>query len=276
MEVTFEVKDAKRTLLKRMETYEEFINNILDNRGRFGCDDEYHERHHILPKCLGGTNSEDNLIDLFAKEHYEAHRLLALENPNNDKLIYAWWCMSTMKSKFTNERYKISAEEYEEAKMAFALMHSEKCSKEGNPMYGVHRYKEENPFYGRHHTEEVKNKIKESSKRRWSKLEEREVLRKRAKERLSAPENNPMYGKHHTEEIKRKQRELKKGKYDGESNPRARKVIRLSDLTIYGYIGKAAEYNNMCRGTMCKRCKAHKDFMYYDEWLAEQNDLEGE
>ena len=61
-------------------TYDEFIQNILDNRGRFNCGDEYCERHHMLPKCMGGTDDKNNLIDLFAKEHFEVHRLLAMDN----------------------------------------------------------------------------------------------------------------------------------------------------------------------------------------------------
>ena len=70
-------------------TYKDFIQNILNIRGRFACGKEYHERHHIIPKCLDGTDEEDNLIDLFAKEHYEAHKLLALENPEVYSLQYA-------------------------------------------------------------------------------------------------------------------------------------------------------------------------------------------
>lgn len=97
--------------------YKEFIDNILQTRGRFNCGEEYHERHHIIPKCLGGTNDEDNLIDLFAREHFEAHRLLALENPHNNSLTYAWWGMSTLENEH-QERYRISAEEYEEARIA--------------------------------------------------------------------------------------------------------------------------------------------------------------
>jgi hypothetical protein len=31
-------------------TYQEFIDNILNTRGRFSCGNEYHERHHIKPK----------------------------------------------------------------------------------------------------------------------------------------------------------------------------------------------------------------------------------
>lgn len=68
-------------------TYQNFINNILNTRGRFNCGKEYHERHHIIPKCLNGTNDKNNLIDLYAKEHFIAHKLLALENPNNIKLV---------------------------------------------------------------------------------------------------------------------------------------------------------------------------------------------
>ena len=52
-----------------MVTYEEFINNILESRGRFACGNEYHERHNIVPKSIGGTNDEENLIDLYAREH---------------------------------------------------------------------------------------------------------------------------------------------------------------------------------------------------------------
>ena len=57
-------------------TYKEFIDNILETRGRFGCEG-YKERHHIIPKCMGGTNDETNLIDLYAREHFDAHKMLA-------------------------------------------------------------------------------------------------------------------------------------------------------------------------------------------------------
>lgn len=38
---------------------------------------DYTERHHIIPKCIGGTNKKENLVDLTAEEHYIAHMLLA-------------------------------------------------------------------------------------------------------------------------------------------------------------------------------------------------------
>lgn len=101
-----------------MTTYKEFIRDILQTRGRFNCGDEYHERHHILPKCMGGTDDEENLIDLFAREHFVAHKLLAQENPDNNKLVFAWNMMS-VKGR-SKERYDLTSEEYEELRKAMA------------------------------------------------------------------------------------------------------------------------------------------------------------
>ena len=36
----------------------------------------YVEKHHIIPKVLGGTNDEDNIVFLTAREHFICHRLL--------------------------------------------------------------------------------------------------------------------------------------------------------------------------------------------------------
>lgn len=36
----------------------------------------YSERHHIIPKCLGGNDTNDNLVRLTAREHFICHRLL--------------------------------------------------------------------------------------------------------------------------------------------------------------------------------------------------------
>jgi hypothetical protein len=120
-------------------TYIEFIQNILNTRGRFSCGDEYHERHHILPKCLGGDNDENNLIDLFAREHFEAHKLLALENPNNRKLQLAYICMSFVRND-REQRYQLDEYEYEQARIAC----SRACSGENNPFYGNHSQAGEN------------------------------------------------------------------------------------------------------------------------------------
>jgi len=56
--------------------------------------DTYTERHHIVPKCMGGTNDLSNLVRLTAEEHYVCHQLLMKIFPNNRKLIFAATAMS--------------------------------------------------------------------------------------------------------------------------------------------------------------------------------------
>lgn len=49
----------------------------------------YKEKHHIIPRCLGGSDDADNLVELTPEEHYLAHQLLIKMYPNNPKLVYA-------------------------------------------------------------------------------------------------------------------------------------------------------------------------------------------
>ena len=39
-------------------------------------DNVYYERHHIIPKSLGGPNTKSNLVKLVPRQHYIAHLLL--------------------------------------------------------------------------------------------------------------------------------------------------------------------------------------------------------
>ena len=99
--------------------YQEFINNILQTRGRLITSNEYYEKHHIIPRCKNGSDNEENLIDLFAREHFIAHKLLAEENPNDDQLAHAYTLMAFVKDK-NQQRYELTPEEYEEARRVYA------------------------------------------------------------------------------------------------------------------------------------------------------------
>ena len=54
----------------------------------------YYERHHVLPKCLGGKDTSDNLVYLSARCHLLAHWLLMKAFPEEKglKLAYATMC----------------------------------------------------------------------------------------------------------------------------------------------------------------------------------------
>lgn len=63
--------------------------NLLIEKAQQRTTDLYTERHHIVPRCLGGTDDQDNLVALTPEEHYVAHQLLVKMHPDNQKLIYA-------------------------------------------------------------------------------------------------------------------------------------------------------------------------------------------
>lgn len=67
--------------------------DLLINRARTRVLDGYKERHHIVPRCLGGGDESSNLVDLTAEEHYVAHQLLVKMYPGNNSVVVSAWLM---------------------------------------------------------------------------------------------------------------------------------------------------------------------------------------
>lgn len=69
----------------------------------------YYEWHHILPRSMGGDDSDSNLVLLTVAEHVEAHYLLALKYENENRQWYyanlnAAWLVCHGKSIFTKAK----------------------------------------------------------------------------------------------------------------------------------------------------------------------------
>lgn len=64
---------------------------LLVNRAKTRSISGYTEKHHIIPKCMGGTNDLHNLAVLTAREHYICHVLLTkmTEGDIKRKMIFA-------------------------------------------------------------------------------------------------------------------------------------------------------------------------------------------
>lgn len=82
--------------------YSDLYNEIINDALKRGLDKKklegYFERHHIIPRCMGGTNDKSNLVLLTAREHYICHKDLYLNNQDNNMLFYAWFMMSKTKN----------------------------------------------------------------------------------------------------------------------------------------------------------------------------------
>jgi hypothetical protein len=99
--------------------YQKIYNQIVE-RTKTRQLDGYKEKHHIVPKCMGGSNDKTNLVELTAREHFICHRLLCEIYPNNDKLLYALWLMAIGKQKPKNlDEFKLSSRIYETIRLSF-------------------------------------------------------------------------------------------------------------------------------------------------------------
>ena len=119
----------------------------------------YVEKHHIIPKCLGGTDDFDNLVTLTAEEHFVAHQLLTKIYPNNEKLIYAvkMMCVKTTKQQRNNKMYGWLKRKYYVAQRTIKKQKYKKETKPRKP-----RAKETKPRKKRLLSDEHKMKIGKS------------------------------------------------------------------------------------------------------------------
>jgi hypothetical protein len=69
-----------------MMNYKKHYDLLMAN-GKNRMLDGYVEKHHIVPRCLGGTDEVENLVQLTPEEHYLAHQLLVKIYPNHFGLL---------------------------------------------------------------------------------------------------------------------------------------------------------------------------------------------
>ena len=213
------------------ESYQTYIQRILNSRENIRQKKYYQERHHIQPKCLGRTNSDDNLVYLFAEEHYYAHKLLYEENPHNRDLVYGWHCVSTKKG------LKISAEEYSYVKQVYS-----DSLKEFHPSRGV-------PV-----KEEVKKRISETLKGRKDSPATIEKKRQRLLRDNIAKK----------EEV-RKKMSLNHADFNGEKSGKAQPIKNLITGEVFGSVVDAAIALNLKRTTI--QAWVNGTVKSHEEWV---------
>jgi hypothetical protein len=143
--------------------YTTWYNKIID-RASTRLLTTYYERHHIIPKSLGGTDLKENIAELTAHEHYVCHKLLTkmVSGDARHKMNLAAYRMSHS-SKY-HDRHKISGAEYARLKENFAKSLSElKKGKPGIPRSIETRAKMSKSRTGKSMPAETRQKISTSS-----------------------------------------------------------------------------------------------------------------
>lgn len=91
------------------------------SREKLNC---YTEKHHIIPRSLGGSNNLENLVELTGREHFICHRLLVkiTERKSQSKMIFALNCMMNRYNETMN-RYVPNGAVYEHLRTLLSKAH---------------------------------------------------------------------------------------------------------------------------------------------------------
>lgn len=198
--------------------------------------------HHIIPKHMGGDNSNDNLIELSLDDHYTAHLLLSdcydgkYKQENIASAIYIKGYLDNLDK----------LEEYQKT-----------LKGEGNPNYG-------NSW-----TVEKRKAHSEKIKQMWANPNNLKKIMKPKSDTSKmgkydkSGKNNPFYGKTHSDEVKEKLSKLKTGK-----KPTNTKYVQIDGVVYYG-LTEASITIGIKPTTIWHRInsksKKYKNYKYYEK-----------
>lgn len=111
----------------------------------------YVERHHIIPKSLGGTDDANNLVWLTAAEHLEVHLLLVkmVEDKEHIRKMHA--AAVRMCNPQSRTQQRVFSNDFEQIRKESARLHSEYMQ--------IKHAGSNNPFFKKKHTDESRKLI---------------------------------------------------------------------------------------------------------------------
>jgi len=194
-------------LYLRIMNYQLIHDSIIDRaKTRVLPKEIYTERHHIIPKSLGGSDDPSNLVALTGKEHFIIHKLLVELYPNSNEMKYAIWMMSNT-SDSNGRDYNVGAAEYERFKILVAEVNSELMVGEGNPMFNKSVYSVWVEKYGQ---EEADRLHQEGIEKRSKTMKEKGISPEHMVKIIEGNKNKVI-----TDEFREKMREISTGEKNG-------------------------------------------------------------
>lgn len=97
--------------------YKKIYFDLIEKRKNDPYCGEYVEKHHILPRSLGGSNDADNLVSLNLREHFLAHRLLEKMTIGESHIKMMWAIHRMLYAK----KYTVNSKTYETLRTSHIL-----------------------------------------------------------------------------------------------------------------------------------------------------------
>lgn len=144
----------------------------LINKCRNMTDEELsgcNEKHHIIPRCMGGSDESENLVLMPVKHHIMAHMILYKIYPDNYKVGHALYCIMTLSNDSINRKESIEKDfslrtVTAARKAGLESIRSEESRKHRSEV----QMGENNSNYGKHWDEDHKKTLSEKSKLAWA------------------------------------------------------------------------------------------------------------
>jgi hypothetical protein len=168
----------------------------------------YKEKHHIIPRSIGGNNDSSNLVNLTAREHFVCHWLLTkmVDGDLKSPMVYALFVMKAGHNKQYRYTTKITGRVYANLKEVRSVLVSKQLT--GRPVSQETKNKIRDSQKGvprKPHTEETRAKMREAHKHR--KPDSNETRLKKSLAKKGKP--SPLLGRPLSEEVKSKLRKPK-------------------------------------------------------------------
>jgi hypothetical protein len=142
--------------------YTKIYNNLIE-KARSRILEGYQEKHHVIPRCMNGTNDITNLVGLTPEEHYIAHLLLVKIYPEHKGLIYAAWYMQYHDS---DKRKNNKSHGW------LQRLHAETVSIRSREMWETNREAIVTAMIAERNTLTGKERMKVSAQKRWDDMDE--------------------------------------------------------------------------------------------------------
>ena len=176
----------------------------------------YYEKHHIIPRCVGGDDSSTNIVKLTPKQHYVAHHLL-VKIYQNTKYISKLVCAFRYMSVDSHNGNRIGLRDYSYMRDMFKKYHPMKnIESSSKTSIGVKKYWS---LLSEEKKESIRKQRSENLKKYWQKITEQERYDyiKKMKDILNSPivkeklkKSLHDYYKNETVELKNKRKEKQK------------------------------------------------------------------
>ena len=219
--------------------YQKHYNNLIE-RARYRLIEGYVEKHHVIPRCMGGIDGE--VVALTPEEHYGAHQLLVKIYSNEQKLIYAAKMMTVKAPDHKRRNNKLYG--WLKRKWSKEFSHTDDFKKRASD-----RMKEDNPNY---------------------KLSEEQIKKKVEKQRQTMQKigySKPWLGTKQTKDQKQKQSERQKGKIwitDGKN------CLMIQPNQLNSYTEK-----DWKRGRIIKKRNNKEGWIPWNKGLTKDKDAQG-